>query len=43
MKAFIAALALVTLFSVPTFAQHAEREAPANVSPSSTDFGDNGN
>jgi len=28
MKAFIAALALVTLFSVPTVAQHAEREAP---------------
>ena len=47
MKAFIAALALVTLLTGPTFAQSAayshEHEPAHDVSPASPDFGDNGN
>jgi hypothetical protein len=39
MKKFIAALALVTLIAVPTFAQSANA---ATVSPASSSFGDNG-
>jgi hypothetical protein len=46
MKAIVTALALLTLIAGPTFAQSAYsgEQAPAhNVSPSSSDFGDNGN
>ena len=51
MKAFITALALLTLVSGSTFAQSAfaqsaysgEQGVAHNVSPSSSDFGDNGN
>jgi hypothetical protein len=45
MKAFIAALALLTLVAGQTFAQSAyagEQGVAHNVSPSSSDFGDNG-
>jgi hypothetical protein len=45
MKAFITALALLTLVAGQTFAQSAyagEQPVAHNVSPSSSDFGDNG-
>jgi hypothetical protein len=44
MKALIAALALVTLIASPTFAQSypGEHQEQTNVSPASSDFGDNG-
>jgi hypothetical protein len=42
MKAILAALALVTLIASPTFAQSVSTEHQTNVSPSSSDFGDNG-
>jgi hypothetical protein len=46
MKAIVTALALFTLIAGPTFVQsaYAGEQGPAyNVSPSSSDFGDNGN
>jgi hypothetical protein len=47
MKALITALALVTLIAGPTFAQSAaythEHEPAHDVSPASSNFGDNGN
>ena len=45
MKAFITALALFAMIAGPTFAQSAYAGEPGvahNVSPSSSDFGDNG-
>jgi hypothetical protein len=45
MKALITALALLTLVAGPTFAQSAysgEQGTAHNVSPSSSNFGDNG-
>ena len=44
MKAILAALALVTLIATPTFAQSAPSAhwEQTNVSPSSSNFGDNG-
>jgi hypothetical protein len=42
MKALITALALVTLLAGPSFAQHAEYDAPTNQSPASSSYGDNG-
>ena len=45
MKAFITALALLTMIAGPTFAQSAysgEQPVAHNVSPSSSNFGDNG-
>jgi hypothetical protein len=45
MKALITALALLTVIAGPTFAQSAysNEQPPAHfVSPSSSDFGDNG-
>jgi len=42
MKALFTALALITLITGTSFAQHAESEAPTNQSPASSSYGDNG-
>jgi hypothetical protein len=42
MKALFTALALITLITGASFAQHAESEAPTNQSPASSSYGDNG-